>query len=83
MDTPYNVSGSRQTFLAVRLGSSLFGKCRLALGEWRKRQRMRAMLFDLSDRELHDIGISRGEIDYLALNRNFDPRHPVRRMNSD
>jgi uncharacterized protein YjiS (DUF1127 family) len=39
------------------------------------------MLLDLSDWELHDIGISRGEIDYLASNRDIDPRHPVRKMN--
>jgi uncharacterized protein YjiS (DUF1127 family) len=81
MDTPYNVSGSRQTFVPVQLGLSLFGKCRAALVEWRERQRIRAMLLDLSDRELRDIGISRGEIDYLASNRDIDPRHPVRKLN--
>jgi uncharacterized protein YjiS (DUF1127 family) len=81
MDTPYNVSGSRQTFVPVRLGLSLFGKCRAALIEWRERQRIRAMLSDLSDRELHDIGLSRDQIDYLASNRDIDPRHPVRKMN--
>ena len=81
MDTPYNVCGSRQTFVPVRLGLSLFGKCRTALVEWRERQRMRAMLLDLSDRELKDVGISRGEIEYLALNRDIDSRHPVPRAN--
>jgi uncharacterized protein YjiS (DUF1127 family) len=78
MDTPYNVSGSTQTFVLVRLGLSLFGKCRAALVDWRKRQRIRA-LFDLSDRELHDLGLSRGEIDYLASNRNIDPRQSCAR----
>src|SRR5260221_3274256 len=42
--------------------------------EWRKRQRLRATLCDLSDRELMDIGTTRGEIDYAASNRSFDPR---------
>ena len=45
-----------------------------AFQEWRKRQRLRANLSDLSDRELMDIGITRGEIDYVASNRAIDPR---------
>jgi hypothetical protein len=28
----------------------------------------------MSDRELKDIGITRGEIDYAALNHSIDPR---------
>ena len=31
-------------------------------------------LYDLNDRELIDIGITRGEIDYVASNRFIDPR---------
>ena len=42
--------------------------------ERRKRQRLRATLCDLSDRELMDIGTTRGEIDYVASNRFIDPR---------
>jgi uncharacterized protein YjiS (DUF1127 family) len=38
--------------------------------EWRKRQRLRATLCDLSDRELMDIGTTRGEIDYVAYVTN-------------
>ena len=45
-----------------------------AFQEWRKRQRLRATLCDLSDRELVDIGTTRGEIDYVASNRSIDPR---------
>ncbi len=45
-----------------------------AFQEWRKRQRLRATLCDLSDRELMDIGTTRGEIDYVASNRSIDPR---------
>jgi uncharacterized protein YjiS (DUF1127 family) len=40
-----------------------------AFQEWRK-----ADLIDLSDRELMDIGISRGEIDYVVSHRGSDPR---------
>ena len=81
MATSCNVSGPRQTFVPVRLGLSLFDKCRAAFVERRERQRIRAMLLDLSDRELNDVGISRGEIEYLALNRDIDSSHPVRRTN--
>ncbi len=45
-----------------------------AFQEWRKRTRLQADLIDLSDRELMDIGISRGEIDYVASHRGSDPR---------
>ena len=53
-----------------------------AFQEWRKRRRLRANLCDLSDRELMDIGTTRGEIDYIASNRSIDPRgvrssHPM------
>jgi uncharacterized protein YjiS (DUF1127 family) len=48
-----------------------------ALQERRKRARLRAALHALPDRHLRDIGIARGEIEYLALNgtdERFDPR---------
>ena len=45
-----------------------------AFQEWRKRQRLRATLCDLNDRELMDIGTTRGEIDYVASNRSMDAR---------
>ena len=45
-----------------------------AFQEWRKRRRSLANLCDLSDRELMDIGTTRGEIDYVASNRFIDPR---------
>jgi len=53
-----------------------------AFQEWRKRQRLRATLCDLNDRELQDIGIARGEVDYVASNRSIEPlhrsaRHPI------
>ena len=45
-----------------------------AFQEWRKRTKLQADLIDLSDRELMDIGISRGEIDYVVSHRGSDPR---------
>ncbi|MHB8272644.1 DUF1127 domain-containing protein [Bradyrhizobium sp.] len=37
-----------------------------------RRQRLRATLHDLSDRELMDIGVTRAEIDCIAAYRAFD-----------
>jgi len=46
-----------------------------AFQEWRKRKRLRATLDDLSDSELKDIGIARGEIDFVARSAlSTDPR---------
>ena len=45
----------------------------IAFQEWRKRERRRAELCRLTDSELIDIGITRGEVDYIASNRSFDP----------
>lgn len=45
-----------------------------AFQERRKRSRVRTALCDLSDWELHDIGIARGEIEHVAMNRSIDPR---------
>ena len=47
------------------------------LQERRKRAKLRAALYALPDRELRDIGILPGEIEYLALNgtdERVDPR---------
>jgi uncharacterized protein YjiS (DUF1127 family) len=39
-----------------------------------KRERLRTQLCRLTDSELADIGITRGEIDYVASHRGVDPR---------
>jgi uncharacterized protein YjiS (DUF1127 family) len=44
-----------------------------AFQQWRKRDRLRTQLYRLTDSELMDIGITRGEIDYVASNRSIDP----------
>jgi uncharacterized protein YjiS (DUF1127 family) len=74
MATTYDLSASRTTFAPVRLVLSLLASCRAALRESHERRRIRAGLSDLSDMALQDIGISRGEIDYVAANRDVDPR---------
>ena len=44
-----------------------------AFQEWRKREKLRTELCRLTDSELADIGITRGEIDYVVSNRSIDP----------
>jgi uncharacterized protein YjiS (DUF1127 family) len=36
--------------------------------------RVRAALYGLNDRDLHDIGIAHGDIEYVASNPDVDPR---------
>jgi uncharacterized protein YjiS (DUF1127 family) len=77
MDTTYNGVGSKQTIAPVRLGMTVFSRCWAALREWRERESLRAKLHHLSDRELRDIGIARGEVEYVASHRSIDPRSVV------
>jgi uncharacterized protein YjiS (DUF1127 family) len=44
-----------------------------AFQEWRKRGKLRTELCRLTDSELADIGITRGEIDYVASNHPISP----------
>ena len=50
-----------------------------AFQAWRKREKLRTELCRLTDSELADIGITRGEIDYVASNRSISP-DPLRWM---
>jgi uncharacterized protein YjiS (DUF1127 family) len=45
-----------------------------AFQDWRTGKKLRATLDELSDRELNDIGITRGEIAYVASNPSIEPR---------
>ena len=74
MSTTFGAAGLGETAASTRRGSNLFKRYWNAFQERRKRQRLRADLSCLNDFELQDIGISRGEIDYVASNRSFDPR---------
>ena len=46
-----------------------------AFRQWRKRERLRTQLCQLTERELTDIGITRGEIDYIASKRRIAMPH--------
>lgn len=48
--------------------------CWNALQERRKRAKVRAALYGLNGCDLHDIGIAHGDIEYVALHPDIDPR---------
>jgi uncharacterized protein YjiS (DUF1127 family) len=45
-----------------------------ALQERRKREKVRAALYGLNGRDLHDIGITHSDIEYVASHPEIDPR---------
>ena len=51
---------------------SLLARYWRAFQDWRWRQGPQIALQDLSDRELMDIGLTRGEIDYISPERAID-----------
>jgi uncharacterized protein YjiS (DUF1127 family) len=83
MDTIYIAVGARQAIATqatavTRDGLTIFKSWLAARRDWRERQAVRARLNDLSNHELLDIGIGRGEVDYVASHRASDPRSGVR-----
>jgi uncharacterized protein YjiS (DUF1127 family) len=70
MSTIYRRTGLAQTTVSQRRDSSALKNFWGAFQEWRKWERLRRDLCNLSDRELMDIEITRGEIDYVALPAN-------------
>ena len=74
MDTIYFLVRSTQSTVPARVGLSLLKHYWGALLDWHERQKLRARLHDLSERELRDIGTTRGEVDYVASHRFIDPR---------
>jgi uncharacterized protein YjiS (DUF1127 family) len=76
MDTIYLFVRSTD-FALARLSLSLLKGCWSVLLDWHVRAQLRARLWDLSDAELRDIGITRGEIEYVVCNRSEEPRGAV------
>jgi uncharacterized protein YjiS (DUF1127 family) len=74
MSTIFAPTGLRQTAAPAHRFSRLFRRWLDALAERRQRQALRAALFSLSERDLQDFGMTREEIDYVALNGGRDPR---------
>ena len=77
MDAPYNAVAPKHAIAPARPRLTVFSWCWAALLDWQERVLLRERLCDLSERELRDIGITRGEIDYVAANRSIDPRSVV------
>jgi uncharacterized protein YjiS (DUF1127 family) len=75
MSTIHDTRELGQAVVSIGGLSSFFRKYWRAIQEWRDRERLRAALDQLSDKDLRDIGITRGEIDYVArAARSVDPR---------
>jgi len=76
MNTTFRTTGLAQTTGSTRHVFSLvrryWGAFQERRKERRKRQRERAELYRLNDWELMDIGMTRGEIEYVVSNRFFD-----------
>ena len=74
MITAINLFEWTQTIgLTTRVGLVVLNRCWAALLERRRRAKIRAELYQMSDRELGDFGISRGEIEHIATRRTVDP----------
>jgi uncharacterized protein YjiS (DUF1127 family) len=73
MTTAANPLELKQTPVLTRLGMVVLNRCWAAFLQWRGRAKIRAELYRLSDAELQDFGISRGEIEHIASRRTVDP----------
>ena len=74
MSATHGTTWLERTSVSTRHVASFIWKYWDAFQERRERQKLRDALSNLSDRDLMDIGISRGEIDYAASHRGIDPR---------
>jgi len=73
MYTALGAAELKQATRSTQRLSNFLASCWGAFQEWRKRERLRAELYGLNNRELMDIGITRGEIGYFASNGGIDP----------
>ena len=68
------ITVSGQPSASARQISGFIRRCWNALQERRKREQVRAALHGLNGRDLHDIGIAHGDIEYVAAHPDIDPR---------
>jgi uncharacterized protein YjiS (DUF1127 family) len=73
MYTALGAAELKQATRSTQRVSNFLGSCG---GHFRNgaNARLRAELYGLNNRELMDIGITRGEIEYFASNGGIDPR---------
>jgi len=75
MSTTYDSRELRQATAAIGGISGIVRAIWQSFREWREREKVRSALECLSDKELHDIGITRAEIDHVARSAPaVDPR---------
>ena len=74
MSTIYVGTELGPTAAPLRRAFHLFKKYSTMLRKWQQRDVLRGALYSLSDRELQDIGTTRGEIEHVARFRSVDPR---------
>lgn len=72
MNTPQGAIGVGRTTALTRPVS--FSEYWHAFRDWHTAKKLRTTLDELSDGELGDIGITRGEIAYVASNPSIEPR---------
>jgi len=68
------ITVSGQPSVSTRQGLGFIRGCWNAFQERRRRAKVRAALYGLNGRDLHDIGIAHGDIEYVAANPDIDPR---------
>jgi uncharacterized protein YjiS (DUF1127 family) len=68
------ITVSGQPSVSTRQVPDFIWRCWNAIQERRARDKVRAAMYGLNCRDLHDIGISHGDIDYIASHSEIDPR---------
>jgi uncharacterized protein YjiS (DUF1127 family) len=68
------ITVSGQPSVSTRQVPGFIRGCWNALQERRRRAKVRAALYGLNGRDLQDIGIAHGDIEYVAANPDIDPR---------
>ena len=68
------ITVSGQPSLPTRQVPGFIMGCWNALQDRRRRAKVRAALYALNGRDLHDIGIAHGDIEYVASHPETDPR---------
>jgi uncharacterized protein YjiS (DUF1127 family) len=73
MSTTYVATGFGQTDAPMRRVLRFFERYWGMLREWQRRDTLRGALYNLSDRDLQDIGTTRCEIEYVARSGSASP----------
>ncbi|MBB4370311.1 uncharacterized protein YjiS (DUF1127 family) [Bradyrhizobium sp. cir1] len=63
-----------QPAVLTRKVTDFIERTRNALQKQRRRGKLRAALYGMNSRDLHDIGIAHSDIEYLASHPEIDPR---------